>query len=175
MQMLVLRKRAPFLWVLSLLFCNACASMLGDISSAAPARSGSASRGRNFSEAHSRTDEIEKTAFPTLSGLASGKEQPLEPDELSEVLRDSGERWFYGDGIGKTMMNVGAIAIWPPYAIYVVGNAAISMAGYEPVHITSALPEPAREEVLSVYDSVTAVPGKINSAIAKELSEDGAE
>ena len=94
------------------------------------------------------------------------KAPPANTDEVQEQLAESTDNWFYGPGVGRTMLNVGSIIVFPPYALYLLGNAGLTFAGYDPVYVTDALPEEPREKVLSVYDNVTSVPGKINAGIA---------
>ena len=90
------------------------------------------------------------------------------PEELKAELNNYGRRWLYGHGMGQTITNVGGIVIFPPYAIYLVGNAIVSLAGYEPLHVTELLPEKACLGYNSFYDNVTAIPGRISAEIAGE-------
>lgn len=93
----------------------------------------------------------------------------VEPEpEVDEKLDQFARNWFYGQGIGKTMTNVGTVVIFPPYAFYVLGNAGLSLAGYEPLYITNVLPEDSRKPVLKVFNGVTSVPGRINAKVAGE-------
>ena len=48
------------------------------------------------------------------------------------------------------------------------GNAGIALAGYDPLYVTDALPDSARTGVLSAYNEVTSVPGRINAAMMRE-------
>jgi hypothetical protein len=99
-------------------------------------------------------DRAEKNAE---AGRSSG-------DELSQF----GRQWFYGPGFGRTLANVGTVVLFPPYALYLLGNAGLALAGYQQLYLTSALPNPARRYVLDVYDGVTSVPGRITSTVAGE-------
>jgi len=101
---------------------------------------------------------------PSFMDLATEKSKPPTPDELEVILAEEGEKWFYGPGLGRTMLNVGTIVAFPPYAIYLVGNAGLKYAGYDPLYVTDLLPEEPREGVLEVYDGVTSVPGRLTSA-----------
>ncbi len=103
---------------------------------------------------------------PSLRALASGAESPPSPEEVSERLSNAAEGWFYGPGLGTAMLNVGIVVLFPPYILYLVGNAGLSLAGYEPLYPSDTLPGGAREEVLDAYNSVVSVPGDITSAIA---------
>jgi len=90
---------------------------------------------------------------------------------FSEVSEKAG-KWFYGPGVGRTMANVGTSVLFPPYAIYLIGNAALSLSGLPSLYLTDALPEESRAGVLTVYDGVTSVPGKVTSTIAGREFED---
>ena len=105
---------------------------------------------------------------------AAAAERPPTSDELSQQLAVAGHRWFYGQGIGTTMLNVGTVVLFPPYAIYLLGNAGVAFAGYEPLYVTDALPEPAKKEVLGLYNGVTGVPGRLNALVAGEQFVNGA-
>ena len=72
------------------------------------------------------------------------------------------------------MLNVGTVVLFPPYALYLLGNAGVAFAGYEPMYVTDALPEPARKEVLGLYNGVTGVPGRLNALVAGERFVNGA-
>lgn len=90
------------------------------------------------------------------------------PDENSSKLKEYKNNWLYGHGLGKTLTNVGMVAIFPPYAIYVLGNAGTQLLGYEPYYVSDALPESTRKPVLKAYNGVTSVPGRISAGIAGE-------
>jgi hypothetical protein len=103
---------------------------------------------------------------PPIAKLASGEIEPPEPEEVNLQLEEATTNWFYGPGIGRTTLNVGTVVAFPPYAIYLLGNAGLSLAGYQQLHITNALPESPRNFVLSFYDGITSVPGRVNAIIA---------
>ncbi|NMC63374.1 MAG: hypothetical protein GYA55_09445 [SAR324 cluster bacterium] len=93
-------------------------------------------------------------------------QKPLPPEKTGELLEKVGSNWLFGQGIGETALMVGGIFVFPPYAIYVLGNGALQVAGYKPLHITDALPEDARNGWNYVYDSVTAVPGSMAASVS---------
>ena len=102
------------------------------------------------------------------TGVEDTIEKPLPPEKNQELLEKVGGNWLYGQGVGETLLTAGTIFAFPPYAIYVVGNGALSLAGYERIALVDALPEKPKETVNSVYDAVTEVPGRVSSTIAGE-------
>ena len=93
---------------------------------------------------------------------------PLPPEKGKELLAEMGGNWLYGQGLGETTLNVGAIVLFPPYAIYLLGNAAISLSGHAPLHFSDALPGEVHDNYLSLYDNVTSAPGRVSAAVAGE-------
>lgn len=118
------------------------------------------------SEARPRMMDV--TAPPDVKGLATGEVKPPSPEEAAELLEKEGGNWFYGPGLGSTMLNVGACVLFPPYALYLLMNYGLEASGYEPLYVTDALPEGPRDGVKEVYREVTSVPGKVTSAVAGE-------
>lgn len=94
------------------------------------------------------------------------QENPLTPEESKELMKDMAGNWFYGHGVGSSMLQVGTIVVFPPYALVAVGNAALNVMGYESIGVGTVLPEDGKKEWDSMYDSVTAGPGRLTSAIA---------
>jgi len=94
--------------------------------------------------------------------------KPLSPEETQELLGQIGQNWWYGQGVGGTALNAGAIVAFPPYAAYLLANGILSMSGYEPLEITRALPPEAKDAYDQAYDRVTSAPGQFNAAIAGE-------
>ena len=104
----------------------------------------------------------------SIADLASGKSEPPTPEEANRKLAQFGHDWFYGGGLGRTTLNVGAVVLFPPYALYLVGNACLQLADKDPIYVTDALPEKPREGVLRVYDEFTSVPGRITAGVSGE-------
>jgi hypothetical protein len=98
--------------------------------------------------------------------IVQATQKPMSPDAASSVFSEMGENWLYGPGLGQTALNVGAMVVFPPYAIYVLGNSVLSMSGYEPLYVTDLLPEGERDEVNLMYDEVTTAPGRVSAALA---------
>jgi hypothetical protein len=88
-------------------------------------------------------------------------------DTANQQLAGMGEWWLYGPGIGHSILNIGTAVVFPPYALYLLGNAGLALAGKEPVRIIDILPERPREIVSHSIDGVCSVPGRINAAIAR--------
>jgi hypothetical protein len=103
--------------------------------------------------------------LPSVEELTA---KPLPPEEAKGLLKDLGKNWFYGQGLGETALTVGTIVVFPPYAIYVLGNGALSMSGYEPLHVTDALPDEEKRQWNQIYDGVTQTPGRVSAAVAGE-------
>ena len=115
---------------------------------------------------------LQKEDDPQMSLAKDSVQKPLSPEKTEELMGKVGGNWLYGQGLGETALTVGTIFAFPPYAIYVLGNGALSVAGYKPLHVTDALPEDARDGWNSVYDSVTGAPGHVAASVAgKEYRE----
>lgn len=91
--------------------------------------------------------------------------QPLSPESTKGLLKDAAGNWFFGHGVGNTVVQVGAMAAFPPYALVVLGNAALSVSGYETVGVSTVLPPERREGWRSFYDEVTSGPGRLTAAM----------
>lgn len=92
--------------------------------------------------------------------------EPLSPEETEAILGEVGNNWLYGEGIGDTALTVGTVLIFPPFAIWVAGNAVASLAGYEPLRVSDMLPEEEGKEWEKAYGSVAAGPGRVAAAVA---------
>ena len=93
-----------------------------------------------------------------------GKEIP--PDKAEEILGEVGEGFVYGPSLGETVTNVGVAIAFPPYALYLIGNAILSLSGYEPVTISSMLPEEEGKSWSATVDTVMSGPGRVVAAMA---------
>jgi hypothetical protein len=94
------------------------------------------------------------------------KSKPLKPEESKEMLKEVGQNWLYGQGVGETALTVGTIVIFPPYALWVLGNAALSVSGYESIKFSDALPPEEKAAWVDTYDSMASGPGRLTAAIA---------
>ena len=100
------------------------------------------------------------------TSVSDAIEHPLTPEETQELMGKVGDNWLYGGGFGRTALDLGLIYAAPPYAIYLLGNAIASLAGYEPLEVTDALPKEEEEQWDSFYDTVTSGPGRVSAAVA---------
>lgn len=100
--------------------------------------------------------------------LSAAMERPLTPEESEEVLAKMGGNWLYGQGLGETAMNVAGVVIFPPYGLYLLGNAALSLSGYEPFSVSEALPDDEGVAYREAFESVAAGPGRFAAAVAGE-------
>ncbi len=92
--------------------------------------------------------------------------KPMPPEKAKEVLSEVGKNFAYGPGLGDAALNVGTAVVFPPYAIYLLGNAVLSLSGYEPVTISSMLPPENGKAWSDTYDSIVSGPGKVVAAMA---------
>ena len=99
-------------------------------------------------------------------GLREVNNKELSPETSREVLNQMAGNWFYGQGVGETLLNVGTVAAFPPYAAVVVGNTVLSVAGYEKIGVSTVLPKEDKKAWNSFYDGVTSGPGRLNAAVA---------
>jgi hypothetical protein len=108
----------------------------------------------------------EKETPPENAVALVGK--PLPPDQAQELLSDMGEGILYGQGLGDTIINGGTVFLFPPYALLLVGNLALSLTGYEPITVSRMLPENLGNVWSDAYDGVASGPGRAVAAVAGE-------
>ena len=121
----------------------------------APAQHYSRARMTNVSAKNSTTNSLADDSVSEKQDLAK---------ELT--LSGLGSRWLYGQGLGTSMVNISTSILFPPYAVYLLGNAGLEIAGLQTLYATDALPEKPRSFVLEFYDGVTSVPGRLAALIA---------
>lgn len=102
----------------------------------------------------------------SVANLVIARRQPLTAQESEEVLGVVAENWLYGPGLGRSALNIGTVVLFPPYAVYVLGNALLDVSGFQPMYITDLLPEDERQDYNRVFDSVTGAPGRLTAAMA---------
>jgi len=138
------------------------------LSSCAATSSDANLRQMNDSSVSHSPSNVDPTRPPSIPDLLNSKTPPPTPEQAKAQLNELGRNWLYGPGIGRTVANVGTVVVFPPYVFYLLGNAGLALAGFEPLYITDILPDAPKEQVLAVYDSVTSVPGRTAAAIAGE-------
>lgn len=111
---------------------------------------------------------LKKKEDPTVPDISQMAKKPLSPEETEALLGQVGENWWYGQGVGGTALNAGAIVAFPPYAAYLLANGLLSVSGYEPIEISGALPPEEKKAYDEAYSEVTSGPGRLNAAVAGE-------
>jgi len=104
--------------------------------------------------------------------LITGEQKAPNVEQAKRELDTQLGKWFYGHGFGRSLLNVGTIVVFPPWALYLSGNAGIELAGYEPLRITSIFPDKPRDGILDLYDGITSVPGRLNATVANKTFVD---
>ena len=92
--------------------------------------------------------------------------KPMTSEQAKDVLGTVGGNFAYGSGLGDVALNVGTVVIFPPYALYLLGNAVLSVSGYEPVTISSLLPEEDGKQWSQTYDTLVSGPGRVVAALS---------
>jgi len=92
--------------------------------------------------------------------------KPMSSEQAKEALSEVGGNFAYGPGLGDAALQVGTAVVFPPYALYLLGNAVLSVSGYEPVTVASMLPEESGKAWSRTYDSAVSGPGKVVAAMA---------
>ncbi len=92
--------------------------------------------------------------------------KPIPPEQAKEILSEMGGNFAYGPGLGSTALNVGTVVVFPPYAVYLLGNAILSISGYQPITVSSILPEEDGKQWSNTYDELVSGPGKMVAAMA---------
>jgi hypothetical protein len=92
--------------------------------------------------------------------------KPMSNEQAKEAISEIGGNFAYGPGLGDAAVQVGTVVVFPPYALYLLGNAVLSLSGYEPVTVASLLPEKQGKAWSRTYDSAVSGPGKVVAAMA---------
>lgn len=103
--------------------------------------------------------ESEPTSFAVVG-------KPMSNEQAKEAISEIGGNFAYGPGLGDAAVQVGTVVVFPPYALYLLGNAVLSLSGYEPVTVASLLPEEQGKSWSRTYDSAVSGPGKVVAAMA---------
>lgn len=100
--------------------------------------------------------------------MKASMNEPLSPENTNELLNEVGSNWLFGQGMGETAATIGTIVVFPPYALWVLGNAALQLSGEEPIEVSRILPEESGKVWRTTYDEITSVPGRTTAAVAGE-------
>jgi len=103
-----------------------------------------------------------------VADLVSGRAKAPTPEEYKREMSNLAHGWFFGPGFGTAIFNIGTAIAVPPYAFYLLGNAALEVSGLGAVYPTDLLPDPAANVVGGAFQQVVSVPGRLNSAIFDE-------
>jgi hypothetical protein len=95
-----------------------------------------------------------------------GGPKPLGLHQSRELVGEMTANWFYGQGLGDTAVKAGAVVAFPPFAILLLGNAALNLSGYGSVGVSKVLPSEAGQVWRSFYDTVTSAPGHFTAALS---------
>lgn len=108
---------------------------------------------------------IKKKPESSTDGLVF-KSKDIPPEKANEILNEVGGNFAYGPGLGDAAVNIGTVVAFPPFAVYLLGNAVLSLSGYEPITVSSLLPDKDGEQWSDTYDTVVSVPGRFVAAMA---------
>jgi hypothetical protein len=103
---------------------------------------------------------------PVRPDLNSSVKQPLTGEQSMEVLGTAASGWWHGQGLGETILQAGTVVAFPPYALMVLGNGALNMAGYESIGVSSFLDDESRKVWLDGFGNVTSGPGRLTASLA---------
>ncbi|NLF24059.1 MAG: hypothetical protein GX589_00165 [Deltaproteobacteria bacterium] len=93
-------------------------------------------------------------------------QKTMPPEQSRAIINEAVSNWYYGQGLGDTALKAGTVVVFPPYVLILLGNAALSLSGYETVGVSNFLPEQGASVWSGFYDSVTGAPGRVAAAAA---------
>jgi len=128
----------------------------------------------HYKNPYQNTDprQVQNIDNVSVIGLIKGEQTPPSTHVVTSQLKEKGNDWLFGHGVGKTILNIGTAIAFPPYSIFLLGNAGLQVAGFERMDLIKALPQKVSNPVGIAYDEVTSVPGRIASVIAREQFRD---
>jgi hypothetical protein len=106
--------------------------------------------------------EAQPERYPERAAIGA----ELEPEQAKEVLQELGSNFAYGPGLGDAAVNLGAVVLFPPFGLYLVGNAVLSLSGYEPITVASLLPAEDGAAWSQTYDEAVSGPGRVVAALS---------
>ena len=108
---------------------------------------------------------IKEKPKPEIDPMSAAA-QPMSSDKAKAVLGEVGSNFVYGPGLGDAAVNLGAVIVFPPFLVYLLGNTALSLSGYQPVTVSSLLPEDTGKAWSNGYDTVVSGPGRFVASTA---------
>ncbi len=104
--------------------------------------------------------------FDTTDQVKRIVREPLSPEQTGELVEEVGGNWLYGQGLGETAFTVGSIVLFPPAAIWHLGNAVVSLSGYKPIGVSYLLSDEDEQGWNNVYDGVMSGPGRVIAGVS---------
>ena len=101
-----------------------------------------------------------------VSPIEQVSKRPLEEHEVQELNSRVVDSYVYGEGLGDSVIKVGTAVVFPPFLLVMLGNAALSATGHEPVGVSTFLPEKAAEGWNKAYSEVASAPGRVSAGVA---------
>lgn len=108
------------------------------------------------------------TPVLTLERVQKIAAEPLSPKETGEVVDTALTNFFYGPGLGETALDVTGVMLFPPYAMVLIGQTLVRLAGYESPRFIEIFPEEQQHAYDATMDTVYSGPGRLVSAAAGE-------
>ena len=108
------------------------------------------------------------TEPPSIAELAEKASSDDPQQAMQGGLNDFMYSWFYGQGLGESTVNVGTVVLFPPYALYLLLNAGLSLSGYERISPLSYVPGAPGDYARASWDAITSVPGRTTAFVADE-------
>jgi hypothetical protein len=108
------------------------------------------------------------TPVLTLERVQKLAAEPLSPKETGEVVDTALTNFFYGPGLGETALDVTGVMLFPPYAMVLIGQTLVRLAGYESPRFIEMFPQEQQQAYDKTMDTVYSGPGRLVSAAAGE-------
>lgn len=91
----------------------------------------------------------------------------LTPEESKKILSTAGDSVVYGPGIGDLTLKTASVILFPPYGLYLLGQAVWGLStGDRAPEITDLLPDEDKKTWDSTYTEIVSGPGRVNAAFA---------
>lgn len=108
------------------------------------------------------------TPVLTLERVQKIAAEPLSPKETGEVVDTALTNFFYGPGLGETALDVTGAMLFPPYAMVLIGQTLVRLAGYDSPRFIELFPDEQQQAYDDTMDVVYSGPGRLVSAAAGE-------